>query len=215
MKDLQVRALIGLVLIAVGALFLFQNLGILPVAAEAFWGFLFAAAGAVFLYIYFRDTQQWWPLIPAFSLFGLGGLIVSEALFPALGNVIGAPIFIGGISVGFWIIALTRREQWWALIPAGTMLSLALFIGLESAFPGIEWVGLFFIGLGLTFALLALAPHIEERLSWAYVPAGIFLIMGILLLAAAMSILTFLGPAILILIGIYIVIRATGARSTE
>lgn len=213
MRDLQLRALVGLVLIVVGALFLFQNLGVLPIAAEAFWGFLFAAAGAVFLYLYLRDSQQWWPLIPAFSLFGLGGLIATEALFPALGGVIGVPIFFTGISAGFWIIALTRREQWWALIPAGTMLSLALFIGLESAVPGTEWVGVFFIGLGLTFGLLALVPRVEERMSWAYVPAGVFLIMGILFMAAATSVLTFLGPAILILIGIYIVIRAAGARS--
>jgi hypothetical protein len=39
--------------------------------------------------------------------------------------------------------------------------------------------------------------------------------MGILFTAAATSVLTFLGPAILILIGIYIVIRAAGARSGE
>jgi hypothetical protein len=95
------------------------------------------------------------------------------------------------------------------------MLSLALFIGLESAVPGNEWVGVFFIGLGLTFSLLALIPRVEERMSWAYVPAGVFLIMGILFTAAATSVLTFLGPAILILIGIYIVIRAAGARSGE
>jgi hypothetical protein len=215
MRDIQVRALLGLVLILAGALILLQNIGILPGAVGLMWGILFAGAGGVFLYVYMKNQEQWWPLIPAFSLIGLGALIVVTTLFPAWGDTLGAPVFFVGISAGFWLIALTRRDQWWALIPGGVMLTLAVFVALESAFPGIEWVGVFFIGLGLTFGLVALAPRTDERMTWAYIPGGIFLLMGILFLAASTSLLKFIGPALLVLAGLYLVFRGVGRRADE
>lgn len=213
MKNIQGRALFGLVLILTGALILLQNMGILPGAVGLLWGLLFAVAGGVFLYVYMKNQEQWWALIPAFSLFGLGALISTTTLFPTWGDTLGAPIFFVGISAGFWLIALTQRDQWWALIPAGVMLTLAVFIALDSAFPGVEWVGVFFLGLGMTFGLVALAPGTDERMTWAYIPGGIFLLMGVLFMALSTSMLKYVGPALLVLAGLYLVLRGVGRRS--
>jgi hypothetical protein len=215
MRDNRVRTIFGLVLILAGALFLLQNMGILLGAVGLLWGLLFAGAGGVFLYVYMNNQDQWWALIPAFSLFGLGALIATTTLFPAWGDTLGAPIFFVGISGGFWIIALTKKDQWWALIPAGVMLTLAVFIALESAFPRIEWVGVFFLGLGMTFGLVALVPRTEQRMTWAYIPGGIFLLMGVLFLAASTTMLKFVGPALLVLAGLYLVLRGVIRRSDE
>jgi hypothetical protein len=49
-------------------------------------------------------------------------------------------------------------------------------------------------------------------MKWALIPAAVLLVMGLLLLAAAIAILEVLWPAALILVGLYFVIRVFVSR---
>lgn len=207
MKERQTRIAIGLLMIAAGVLFLLQDLGFLEGAGALLWALIFAAAGGAFLYIYFTNRVQWWALIPGFTLLGIGGLIAFDTFIPQYADILGAPLFMGSISLSFWIIYLSNRERWWAIIPGGVLLTIALFIGLESAFEGVELIGVFFLGLGLTFALLAFLPTPEGRMQWALIPAAVLLLMGIFFTAVTFSVLKFIGPAALVLVGLYLVFR--------
>jgi hypothetical protein len=123
-------------------------------------------------------------------------------------GVWGGPIFLGGISAAFWAIYAVRREYWWAIIPAGVMLTLAGVAAFSQAFSGVGTGGLFFLGLGATFGLIYLVPRPEGRMRWALIPAAVLLIFGALIAASEAEVLKYVGPAVLVAAGIYLVARA-------
>jgi hypothetical protein len=209
MKRFDLGALAGLILVGAGALLLLQTFSVISFAWESLWGLVFAAGGLVFLWVFARDREQWWALIPGFVLLGLGALIALEALAPRAAGAWGGAIFLAGISAAFWAVYAARREHWWAVIPAGVMLTLALVAGLSQAVSGMSGGGLFFLGLGATFGLVYLLPTPEGRMKWALIPAAVLLIFGAVLAASEAAVLGFVGPAVLVLAGIYLVIRAS------
>ena len=207
MKRFDVGALIGLILVGGGALLLLQSLSVVAFAWETLWGFLFAVGGLAFLWAFLRDREQWWALIPGFVLLGLGVLIGLQALAPRLAGAWGGPIFLAGISAAFWAVYAARREYWWAVIPAGVLLTLAVVAGLSPDYSELGG-GLFFLGLGGTFGLVYLLPTPEGRMNWALIPAAVLLIFGALLIASEVQIIKYVGPAVLVLAGVYLVYRA-------
>ena len=104
----------------------------------AFWVAAFAIGGVAFLYVFIRDQNNWWALIPGSSLLGLAILVGLGVVAPAYADVVGAPIFMGSIGLGFWAVYAVQRENWWAIIPGGVLMSIAAMIFLEEAFPGPE-----------------------------------------------------------------------------
>jgi hypothetical protein len=211
MRWLESRVLWGGMLILGGVMFLLQNLGILPLG-NLFWALLLALAGVFFLSIFFQQRANFWALIPGFTLFSITILIALEWLFPNMAGKLGGPIVLGGIGASFIVIYLIDRENWWALIPGGVMLTLTVITSLDSALPGFETGGIFFLGLGLTFALLGALSNPDSDLRWAWIPAGILVLAGVLFVAAAENLLVYIWPAGLILIGGYLIFRALQAR---
>ena len=214
MRRFEIRIIGGILLIAAGALFLLQNLGIFAVG-DYLWPFLFGAGGLVFLYVFLTDRANWWAIIPGFTLLGLAAMIALDQFAPQIGETWGGALFLGGIGLAFWVVYFTNREHWWAVIPGGVLLTIALVAGLSSILEGIETGGVFFLGLGLTFALLAFLPTPEGRMKWAFIPAGVLLVVGLLIATAAAAILNYLWPAALILAGLYLLFRTFSTRSNQ
>jgi hypothetical protein len=212
MKQSQVRVIFGILMIGAGVIFLLQSFGYLKDAGDIFWSLAFGVAGASFLYMFWLDRVQWWPLIPGFSLLGVGGLIAINAIAPRLGDVLGAPLLMAGISLSFWIIYYMRRENWWAIIPGGVMAALAVFLALEAIFTE-GMVGFFFLGLGLTFVLVAYLPTPREQLRWALIPAAVLLIMGVIFIVAEVELFRFVGPLALVVLGVYFIARNFMSRT--
>lgn len=114
----------GWILVALGVLFLLQNLGFQ--IAGWIWGSIFLAAGAGFIWYYQQNHSQWWALIPGFTLLGLGTLILFE---PILGGNLGGGVFLAAIGLGFVAVYFVRPGNWWALIPGGTLITLGAVAG--------------------------------------------------------------------------------------
>ncbi len=211
MRKPELRILWGVLLIAGGVLFLLDSLGIIAVGAVV-WPVLIAIASAVFLFLFVTAPQErWWTAIPGFVLLGLAGVILLDRLAPEVGATWGGSLFLGGIGVAFWAIYLVNTEHWWAVIPGGVLLTLAVVSGLSEGLEGLEGVevgGIFFFGLGLTFALLAFLPTPEASLKWSLIPAVVLLLTGVLITAAAEELLNYVWPVALILGGIYLLYRA-------
>jgi hypothetical protein len=206
------RVLWGVLLIAAGVLFLLQSLGIVRVAV-ILWPALVGIASLAFLFVFLSAPQaNWWAAIPGFVLLGVAGIIALDQLAPELGEIWSGSLFLGGIALAFWVVYLFNPEQWWAIIPGGVLLTLAVVSGLSTVLEGIETGGIFFFGLGLTFALLALLPTPEGRLAWSIVPAIVFLIVGVFLTAAATQLINYVWPVLLILGGLYLLFRTFGSR---
>lgn len=212
MNKLGSRILWGVLLIAAGVLFLLQSLGLIRFA-EILWPVLIAMASLAFLSVFFSAPQtNWWAAIPGFVLLSVAGVVALDQLAPDVGEVWSGSLFLGGIALAFWMIYVFNPAQWWTVIPGGVLLTLAAIAGLSSVLQGVEMGGVFFLGLGVTFALLALLPTPEGRLTWSIVPAIVFLVMGVLITAAAAELINYVWPAALILGGLYLLYRAFGSR---
>ncbi|MEW5868612.1 MAG: hypothetical protein AB1894_05000 [Chloroflexota bacterium] len=211
MKWLESRILWGVLLIAGGVIFLLENLNIIEFGGLV-WALLFALASAVFFSVYFQERRtNWWAMIPAFTLLGIGAEIGVDQLAPRLSDVLGGSLVLGGIGAGFLFVYIASRENWWAIIPAGVLFTLAAVSALEETTDG-ETGGVFFLGLGLTFALVAVLPNPSGTMRWAWIPAVILLVMGVLFLAAAQNLMGYIWPAALILVGGFLILRALRPR---
>jgi hypothetical protein len=204
------RTILGAVLVLFGLVALGQAMGYLSGSdkiVSSLVAVLFAAGGLGFLSMLFQDRKKWWALIPGMVLLSIGVLIASSTFFPGASDRFGGAIFLGGISLAFWLVYFMNRQYWWAVIPGGVLLTLALITTLSGTGVS-ETGGAFFFGLGLTFAVVALLPNREVRLNWAWIPAGILLVMGALFSLSAGGYVNFVWPVALILAGAFLVYRA-------
>ncbi len=213
MKRFDVRNIGAILLIVAGALLLLQNIGILESVVALVWALLIAAGGVVFLYLFLTErVRYWWAIIPGFSLLGAAALVVIDQFFPRFGGDLGGMILLGLIGLAFFVIYFQKREHWWAIIPGGALVTLALIVGLESVFDGYEMGGLLFVGLGLTFGVLYLRPSPYKWMKWFIIPAGVLLGMGLLITVAAIGAFQYLGAFALILVGLYLLYRVFVSR---
>ncbi len=209
MKRTYSNLIWGALLILLGIAFLLQNFGFINLSGiwGGFWALAFLVAGVAFLIVFLRDNEQWWALIPGFSLLGLGTLVGMGLASGDLASKFGAPLFLGAIGLGFWAVYLVRRENWWAIIPGGVLFSIAAMIGLEPFLGDTAMVGVMFLGMALTFVLVALLPNPHGRMSWAFIPAGVLLILGVFMTASSMKLLAIVGPLALIVGGGFLLFR--------
>ncbi len=177
MKKLDFSTLAGAALLLLGSLLLLEQAGILQNGGGIFWGLVFLGAASFFGWVFLKAPQSnWWAVIPGMALLGMG----AENLLPKALEGWGGGLFLGALGIAFFLIYLTERARWWALIPAGTLLTLAAISVLEDVHRvGETKSGMaLFLGLGITFLLVALLPNPVGRMQWAYIPALILLIMS-------------------------------------
>ncbi|HAV75870.1 MAG TPA: hypothetical protein DCX53_00805 [Anaerolineae bacterium] len=209
MRKLDFRITIGGLLILGGVLALLDTMGIIGDAGGIFWGLVWGAVGVFFLTLLVNDRQRnWWAAFPAFTLIGMA----VTSFLPNSLEIISGLVFMGGISLAFWWVYFTDTTRWWAIIPAGVLLTLGLVSVLDEI-SGMDSGGLFFIGLGITFLLVALLPGANKQ-SWAWIPAVVLLMFGTILVPS-LGISTYVGPAMLILVGGYLVLRFFRNQSPE
>jgi hypothetical protein len=202
----------GVLLIGLGAFFLLQVTGIFGVLSGLFWSIAFGAAGAAFLYVFLTGLHdRWWAAIPGFTLLGLGATVFYDQFAPPFFSDLGGAVFLGSIGVGFLSIFFTNRQQWWAMIPGGTLLSVAGVVAISELHIGINPASVLFIGLALTFALLGLmSTYLNTNLRWAYIPAAVMLIMGVVIFTPFVGALGWIWPLALIAGGAYLILRRPG-----
>ncbi|MCL4560245.1 MAG: hypothetical protein M1281_06500 [Chloroflexi bacterium] len=195
----------GGLLVLVGIILLGQNLAIFRSEFISFvWGVILGAAGLVFLSVVIADRRQWWAAIPGLILVYLAALIILGQFLPAQITRFGGSFFLAAIGISFWIVYFLNFANWWAIIPGGVLLTLAVVSLIENAVTGLASGGIFFLGLGLTFALLSIVNTPNGKMRWPLIPAGILLAIGLLISLAASSILNYIWPIVLILIGLYL-----------
>ena len=172
----------GLLLIAAGVVALGQQMGFINQFTEPrIWIAVFAVVSLLgFLNYAWSGWKQWGWLFPA-GVFGGLALVITLATSNVDSAVVASPLFFG-LLIPFVAAYLTdRTHNWWALIPGGVMLFLALTTLFVDSSGG-EWVGALFLFM---IALSFLMVYLNNRTrTWALLVAYI---VGVLSIAPLMS----------------------------
>ena len=208
---LQSRILWGSILIIGGIALLLQNVYGIQLA-NIFWCVIIAFGGLIFLGVFLANRENWWALIPGFVLISIGVMLALEWMVPELNSDLGGFIVLAGIALAFFIIHLFDNARWWAIIPGGVLATVAVFVLLENIWTGFGGPGVFFVGLGLTFFLLATVPTPEGRMKWAWIPGVVLTIVGFVIIAVTEEVIVLLWPVALILLGLILIIRFIMSR---
>ena len=171
----------GILLIGGGALALTRQFGYLDNLPDSIWMWMFGFVSVVaFLSYALSGFRDWGWLFPAGVFGGLSvviGLAVSGYDNPAMAS----PLFFGLLIPFAAAYLANRTSNWWALIPGGIMLFLAMVLLMVDNVGG-EWIGTMFLFLiGLVF----FAVYLNNRTRWWALLVAY--IMFVLSLAPAMA----------------------------
>jgi hypothetical protein len=195
-------AIPGFTLAGLGTLIL------LPESLEDLGGAIFLGSIALaFWYVYLTDRNgRWWAIIPGGVLTALSLLIFTSAYFDEYSGA----IVLGGIGLTFFVVYLTNMaERWWGLIPGGVLTTLAVMTVAAERFGEFQTAGFFFMGLSLTFLLVAVLAGMK----WAYWPAGALGVMGLLGLGSLLNLANYFWAFALIAIGGFLIVRYFSQRA--
>ncbi|MGZ9223751.1 MAG: hypothetical protein ACXW4Q_16725 [Anaerolineales bacterium] len=212
MRSQTGRIVFALALIIFGVIALLDSLGVVNMPLEIsgpnlIWALLFGAASVAFLITFFSDKNNWWAIIPGLTLLGLAILV--GGLFPSSLGAFGAVLFMGLLSLSFWIVYFTHNDNWWAIIPGGVLASITgLILITELVDNDLLGVAVMFLGMGATFLVLYLLPKPIGRAAWPLYPAGVLGIMGFLFLIGAGQAMNWIWGILLVLAGGWIIIRS-------
>lgn len=152
-------------IIGLGALLLLTTTGLLGAVSSLIWLIvLFVGAGVFYLSSKRRLTR--WQRLFGFVLIGVIGVMT--------GGRFSGVATLGFPALAFILVYLKNQRAWWALIPGGTLASLALLILLG------EGATILFLGLAATFTLLYLRPVQRGGKRWALYPAIGFIILTVI-----------------------------------
>jgi hypothetical protein len=203
---INLRKNIGVLFLIIGGLILLQNIKIFSGDVGSIVFILIYGILSIYMLLtYSRRKSQWWWLILGIFLLGLALSNLSE-IIPSLKSYSSViAVFFAGIS--FLIIYLIDRLNWWALIPGSVITSLGVIRYLEVSAPEIQTNGIMFLGLGIAFLILFLVPIRNIRMNWPLIPAVILFAIGATLsLNQDLNLISFIGPALLLLGGILVLI---------
>ena len=234
MKSAKTSIIAGLALMAAGILLLLDLLGILDSAALV-WPLIFAAAGTIFVALFFRSRDNWWAAIPGSVFLGLTAVILITQLWPGPAAYWAGAFLFLFMGAGFGAVYVRERSNWWALIPCGVMLTLALVVALPPAWEGMPIAAVLFLGLAATFAALSLVPVRPEhrpgqpaavpaqpgneepaRMRWPLIPAAVLAVMGLIFAVQATALLSaseYFVPVLLVLAGVALLVYAYRHRT--
>jgi hypothetical protein len=207
-KTLSSRLLWGIILIIGGLLLLLDTFGVIE-GGSLFWTVVSAVAGLLFLSVFISQRDNWWALIPGIIFLAIAATIGLNAFLPGFDNSsFQGTLILGGIGLSFFLVYLADRGNWWAIIPAGVIATIAVVAIPVISDTALAGGGIFFLGLGLTFALVAILPNSVGPMRWAWIPAIILGVFGILLLISAQNLINYIWPILLIIGGGILLVRA-------
>jgi hypothetical protein len=168
------------------------------------WVAILAAAGLVVFGVYLTDRSQWGLLIPSYVLWAVAGLIALITL-NILRDESVATYVLAAIALPFLVAFLRDRSRWGLLIPAYVLLAVGVMVGLLG-------VGVLSDLLIPAYVLFAIAiPFFvvyarDPKQWWPLIPGGILAVIGLAFLVAEAAV-QYIGPAVLVLVGVWILAR--------
>ena len=208
-KFFSSRIFWGLILIIGGLLLLLDTLGIFD-GGDLFWTIVTVVVALLFLSVFATNQDHWWALIPGTIFLAISAMIGLNAFLPGFSEKnLNFIILLGGVALSFLLVYLVEKSNWWAIIPMGVIATIAVVASMDkNTTTLVSSGGVFFLGLGATFILVAVLPTPNGPMRWAWIPGIIFGLIGLILLMAVEEYINYIWPIGLILGGLFLVVRA-------
>lgn len=202
-------------LIPAGVMLFLSLIVVMSTSVQGEWiGALFLfAIGLVFFIVYMNDRTRQWALLVAYILFVL-------SIAPALASFGGdaaayfGSVFLFAVALPFFIVYFRDEKNWWAIIPAGVMTTLAVIAGaaiagwIQDGNEGVFANAFLMGGLAVTFAVVWL----RHAKPWAKV---VTIVLAGLSVASVFfgSYTEIFWPVAIILVGVYLLYTAMRPRT--
>ena len=185
----------GIVLTGAGLLALADQMGYTDTFPSRVWVTILGAVSLLGLVSYALSGWKEWAWMFPVGIFGGLAAVVALAEARTDNASVASPLFFG-LLLPFMVAYLTdRARNWWALIPGGVMLFLALTTLLVDSVNG-EWIGALFLFL---IALSFFVVYLNNRTrTWALLVAYIIGVLSIApMLASGGETAAYYGPIFL------------------
>ncbi len=152
----------------------------------------------------------------ALALSGLGLLLFNFGVFAAYEPILQYVLagLLGIVSVAFFAAYISTRSHWWRLMPAWTLLALAVMVYLSTVETLDQRLtaSVLFAGQALAFAHIYLLDR-QDRW-WAIIPGGFMLVLGVVIALSSRTVsLETLGSVLFIGLGaVFLLLYAVGTR---
>lgn len=171
----------GILLIIGGGLALAQQLGYLDQLPDSVWVWIFGLISLIGLVAYLVSGFKEWGWLFPFGVFGGLAVTIGFAVSGYDNPAIASPLFFGLLIPFGAAYLLDRSKNWWALIPGGVMLFLALVTLLVDTTGNDEWIGsMFLFMIGFPFLIVYLNNRAKNW--WALIPAGVLLFLSLIVI---------------------------------
>ena len=190
----------GVFLTGAGLLALADQMGYTDTFSTPVWMVVFGAASLVGWVSYaLSGWKEWGWLFPA-GIFGGLAAVVGLAEWRSENAAVASPLFLGLLIPFVGAYLTDRSRNWWAVIPGGVMLFLALTTLLVDSVRG-EWIGALFLFL---IALSFLGVYLNDRKRlWAGLVAYIVGVISLApMLASGGETAAYYGPIFLLAIAL-------------
>lgn len=162
---------VAYVLLGTGLFLFLANTGVFGALPAFLWTLLLLAVGAAF-WMGSLHALPLWQRIAGYA--GIGVFATATS-----GSFAGAAA-LGFPALAFGLVYLLEPRRWWALLPAGLVGSVAVFIALDALFPRWDTTPILFLGFAATFSVLYLLSPRRGGKRWALFPAVLFIVLTVL-----------------------------------
>ncbi len=154
--------------------------------------------------IYLTNRSEWWPLIPAYVMWAIAALVALIELNILRGEFV-AFFVLTAVALPFLFVYRRDSLHWWALIPAYVLLAVGGMVLLIERGILIDFLIPAYIMFAIAIPFFVVYGRNSQHW-WALIPGGIMTVMGLSFLLAE-EMVGYVVPAMLILVGIWILVR--------
>ena len=189
---------LAVVLIGAGLLMFLSNFGLFGALPAFIWVCLLFALGAL-IWTRLPERFPFWQRLVIYIAVGIFAIISADAF--------AATVSLGFPAMAFAFVYLRNPRNWWAIIPAGVLTSVALLVTIETLFHRWDGTAFMMLGFAATFTLLYLLPKERGGQPWALYPAILWIVLTMMINDPVGDMPSWLLPVLLIGGGAFILWR--------